>query len=124
MYFWSSCIGWMHHSVRNAVAMFLTRGDLWLNWDLGAEHFNNHLVDGDWAVNAGNWLWVSSSAFERLLNCSVCIDSVQYGRRLEPSGDYIRRYVPELANFEFEYIHEPWKAPLEVQQAANCLIGM
>jgi cryptochrome len=51
----------MHHSVRNAVAMFLTRGDLWLNWDLGAEHFNNHLVDGDWAVNAGNWLWVLMS---------------------------------------------------------------
>lgn len=82
-----------------------------------------NLVDGDWAVNSGNWLWVSSSAFERLLNCSICIDSVQYGRRLEPTGDYIRRYVPELANFGLEYIHEPWKAPLQVQEAASCILG-
>ena len=38
--------------------------------------------------------------------------------------DYIRRYVPELANFDFDYIHEPWKAPIEAQQAANCIIGI
>ena len=114
----------MHHSVRNAVAMFLTRGDLWLNWDIGAEYMANQLVDSDWSVNSGNWMWVSSSAFERLLDCSVCINSVLYGKRLEPSGDYIRRYVPELANFEFEYIHEPWKAPINVQRTANCIIGM
>ncbi|KAI9563084.1 CRY-D [Daphnia sinensis] len=85
--------GWMHHSVRNAVAMFLTRGDLWLNWDIGAEYMAYQLVDSDWAVNSGNWMWVSSSAFERLLDCSVCINSVLYGKRLEPSGDYIRRYM-------------------------------
>ena len=116
--------GWIHHTVRNAVAVFLTRGDLWLNWELGHQHFLDHLVDGDWAVNAGNWMWLSSSAFDRLLDCSLCIHPVDFGRRLEPSGDYIRRYIPELANFEFEYIHEPWKAPIEVQQAANCIIGM
>lgn len=116
--------GWMHHSVRNAVAMFLTRGDLWLNWDIGAEYMANQLVDSDWSVNSGNWMWVSSSAFERLLDCSVCINSVLYGKRLEPSGDYIRRYVPELANFEFEYIHEPWKAPINIQRTANCIIGL
>jgi cryptochrome len=116
--------GWIHHTVRNAVAVFLTRGDLWLNWEKGGTHFYNNLVDSDWAVNAGNWMWVSSSAFERVLNCSICIDSVMYGKRLEPSGDYIRRYVPELANFEFEHIHEPWKASLEVQRGANCILGV
>ena len=74
--------------------------------------------------NNSNLFKVSSSAFERLLNSSICIDSVQYGKRLEPSGEYIRRYVPELANFGLDYIHEPWKAPLEVQQTADCIIGM
>lgn len=103
--------------------MFLTRGDLWLNWEDGAEHMANHLVDCDWAVNSGNWLWVSSSAFEKVLDSSFCIDSVSFGQRLEPSGDYIRRFVPELAAFPFQYIHEPWKAPLEDQIAANCIIG-
>ena len=113
----------MHHTARNAVAMFLTRGDLWINWERGAEHFMEQLVDCDWAVNSGNWMWVTSTAFERMLNCSICINPVLYGRRLEPSGDYIRKYVPELANFSFEYIHEPWKAPIEVQREANCIIG-
>jgi len=115
--------GWIHHSVRNAIAMFFTRGDLWLPWEKGARHLMDHLVDCDWSVNAGNWLWVSSSAFERLLDCSTCIDSVSYGKRLEPSGDFIRRYVPELANFPFKYIHEPWKASIEAQTAAECILG-
>jgi cryptochrome len=103
--------------------MFLTRGDLWINWERGAEHFMEQLVDCDWAVNSGNWMWVTSTAFERMLNCSICINPVLYGRRLEPSGDYIRKYVPELANFSFEYIHEPWKAPIEVQREAGCILG-
>jgi cryptochrome len=115
--------GWMHHTVRNAVALFLTRGDLWINWEKGHQHFMDHLVDADLAVSAGNWMWVSSSAFDCLLDGSLLIDPVDFGRHLEPSGDYIRRYVPELTNFDFEFIHEPWKAPIQVQQASNCIIG-
>jgi len=115
--------GWMHHFVRNAVALFLTRGDLWLSWEKGCAHFRTHLVDSDWAVNAGNWMWVSSSAFDRLLDCSLRIDPVSYSKQLEPTGDYIRRYVPELADFPSPYIHEPWKAPIQVQKDAKCIIG-
>ena len=103
--------------------MFLTRGDLWLSWEDGARFFSHYLVDRDWAVNSGNWMWVTTAAFERMLDCTVCIDPVLYGKRLEPSGDYIRKYVPELAGFDFEHIHEPWTAPLDVQIATNCLIG-
>ena len=116
--------GWMHHSVRNAVALFLTRGDLWLSWEKGCAHFRAHLVDHDWAVNAGNWMRVSSSAFDRLLDCSLRIDPVGYGKQLEPTGDYIRRYVPELAQFSSEYIHEPWKASDEEQHEAKCILGI
>ena len=116
--------GWMHHSVRTAVALFLTRGDLWLSWEKGCAHFRAHLVDHDWAVNAGNWMWVSSSAFDRLLDCSLRIDPVGYGKQLEPTGDYIRRYVPELAQFSSEYIHEPWKASDEEQHEAKCILGI
>ena len=56
--------------------MFLTRGDLWLNWVHGEKLFRTYLIDGDWAVNAGNWLWVSSSAFEKSLNYRFKIYSV------------------------------------------------
>jgi len=116
--------GWAHHLIRNAVAVFLTRGDLWLSWEHGCKHLMENLIDSDWCINAGNWMWISSSAFDRILDCSQCIDPVLFGKRLEPSGEYIRKYVPELANFSFQYIHEPWKAPIEIQKAASCIIGI
>ncbi|KAL1115936.1 hypothetical protein AAG570_005431 [Ranatra chinensis] len=115
--------GWIHHVARNAVACFLTRGDLWINWEDGLQHFLEYLLDADWSVCAGNWMWVSSSAFEQLLDCSLCICPVNFGRRLDPYGEYVRRYVPEVRNLPVEYVYEPWAAPLEVQRTAKCIIG-
>ena len=68
-------------------------------------------------------MWISSSAFEERLNCSNCIDPATFGRTADPWGDYVRRYVPELAQYPVEYIYEPWLAPLEVQKKAGCLVG-
>ncbi|XP_039290665.1 cryptochrome-1 [Nilaparvata lugens] len=115
--------GWIHHVARNAVASFLTRGDLWLSWEEGLRHFLEHLLDADWSVCAGNWMWVSSSAFEQLLDCSHCVCPVNYGRRLDPWGVYVKRYVPELSQFPVQFIYEPWKLPLEEQEKYNCVIG-
>ncbi|XP_073945628.1 circadian regulator cryptochrome isoform X2 [Choristoneura fumiferana] len=115
--------GWVHHSVRNTVASFLTRGTLWLSWEHGLQHFLKYLLDADWSVCAGNWMWVSSSAFEALLDSSECACPVRLGQRLDPSGEYVRRYVPELTNMPERYIYEPWKAPIDVQERAQCVIG-
>jgi len=115
--------GWIHHIIRNALACFLTRGDLWISWEEGLKFFLKHLLDADWSVCAGNWMWISSSAFEEVLNCSTCIDPGTFGRRADPWGDYIRIYIPELANYPVEYIYEPWTAPLDVQEKAGCIIG-
>lgn len=52
--------------------------------------FDKYLVDADWSVCAGNWMWVSSSAFEKVLQCPKCICPVRYGRRMDPKGDYVR----------------------------------
>lgn len=99
------------------------RGDLWISWEEGVKHFLKYLLDADWSVCAGNWLWVSSSAFEQLLDCSQCICPVSFGRRLDPDGEYIRRYIPELRNLPNEYLYEPWCAPIEIQEKAGCIIG-
>jgi len=107
--------GWIHHILRNALSMFLTRGDLWLNWEPGFKIFMECLIDGDWAVCSGNWMWVSSSAFEKSLNSSFCLDPSVYGWRVDPNGYYVKKYVPELANLPLEYIYSPWKAPKEVK---------
>ncbi|XP_054284471.1 cryptochrome-1 [Macrosteles quadrilineatus] len=115
--------GWIHHVARNAIACFLTRGDLWISWVEGLQFFLEQLIDADWSVCAGNWLWVSSSAFEQLLDCDQCVCPVNFGRRLDPWGHYVKRYVPEVEHLPVKYIYEPWKASLEEQEKAKCVIG-
>uniref|UniRef100_T1PEJ3 Cryptochrome-1 n=1 Tax=Musca domestica TaxID=7370 RepID=T1PEJ3_MUSDO len=116
--------GWLHHTLRNTVATFLTRGGLWQNWEHGLRYFLKHLLDADWSVCAGNWMWVSSSAFERLLDSSLVTCPVALAKRLDPLGTYIKQYVPELAKVPQLFIHEPWRMPLEEQEKAECLIGV
>ncbi|XP_022178571.1 cryptochrome-1 isoform X2 [Myzus persicae] len=115
--------GWVHHVVRNSLASFLTRGDLWISWVEGLNHFMKYLLDADFSVCAGNWIWVSSSTFEQLLDCPLCVCPVSYGLRLDPSGEYIKRYVPELKNMPAQYLYEPWKCPESVQKQVGCIIG-
>ena len=104
--------------------MFLTRGDLWLSWEHGLKFFLNYMIDADWAVCAGNWMWVSSSAFEKSLNNNLSLDPGRYGAGVDPSGQYIKKYIPELAKMPVEYVYEPWRAPFWVQKEAGCVIGV
>ncbi|KAF6723275.1 Cryptochrome-1 [Oryzias melastigma] len=114
--------GWIHHLARHAVACFLTRGDLWISWEEGVKVFEELLLDADWSVNAGSWMWLScSSFFQQFFHC-YC--PVGFGRRTDPNGDYIRRYLPVLRGFPAKYIYDPWNAPEEVQKAAKCIIGV
>lgn len=114
--------GWIHHLARHAVACFLTRGDLWIRWEEGMKVFEELLLDADWSVNAGSWMWLSCSAFfQQFFHC-YC--PVGFGRRTDPSGDYIRHYIPILKDYPNRYIYEPWNAPESVQKAANCVVGV
>lgn len=100
----------------------MTRTGLWISWEVGLKHFLKYLLDADWSVCAGNWMWVSSSAFEKLLDSSrFSIIAMAY--RLDPKGDYVKRYIPELKNYPREYIHEPWKTPFSSQEGFDCVIG-
>ena len=113
--------GWIHQIARHATISFLTRGILWISWEEGMKVFDELLLDADWSVNAGTWLWMSYSSFFEAIN--HVYDPVSFGRKLDPNGDYIRKYIPVLRNIPNQFIHEPWKAPLPVQQRANCIIG-
>ncbi|NWW52499.1 CRY2 protein, partial [Pedionomus torquatus] len=113
--------GWIHHLARHAVACFLTRGDLWLSWEEGLRVFEELLLDADWSLNAGNWLWLSSSAFFH--QYFRVYSPVAFGKKTDQDGAYIRKYLPILKSFPTEYIYEPWKAPRAVQEQAGCLVG-
>ncbi|XP_049573966.1 cryptochrome circadian regulator 5 [Syngnathus scovelli] len=113
--------GWIHHLARHAVACFLTRGDLWISWEEGQKVFEELLLDGDWALNAGNWQWLSASTFFH--QYFRVYSPVAFGRKTDKDGDYIKKYLPILKKFPTEYIYEPWKAPSSVQKAAGCIVG-
>jgi deoxyribodipyrimidine photo-lyase len=98
--------GWMHNRVRLVVASFLVK-DLGVDWRLGARHFEELLLDGDVASNRGNWQWVAGTGVDHTQGGRIFNPTLQAKRR-DPSGEYVRRYVPELAHLDAKTIHEPW----------------
>ncbi len=118
--------GWMHHLGRHAVSCFLTRGQLWQNWKYGRDIFDKKLLDSDWALNNGNWLWLAGVApfsmpYFRLYN--PCPDSKSSLNVETKTAEFIKHWVPELKDYPPKYIFEPHLAPQSIQLEANCLIG-
>ncbi len=101
--------GWMHNRVRMIVASFLVK-DLHVEWTVGARYFMQHLVDADLASNAHGWQWVAGTGTDPAPYYRV-FNPVLQGRKFDPAGDYIRRYVPELAGLPAGAVHEPWRSP-------------
>ena len=98
--------GWMHNRSRMVVASFLVK-DLHLEWQHGARFFSQHLIDYDIASNSHGWQWTAgcgtdASPYYRVFN------PIEQGKRFDADGDYIRKYVPELAHLSANEIHEPW----------------
>ena len=80
----------------------------------GMKVFEEYLLDQDWSLNAGNWMWLSASAFFH--QYYRVYSPVAFGKKTDPSGDYIKKYLPILKKFPDKYIYEPWKAPLAMQK--------
>lgn len=98
--------GWMHNRGRMLVASFLTK-TLYVDWRVGARHFLDLLADGDLANNQLNWQWVAGTGTDTRPN--RVLNPVVQGKRFDPRGTYVRRWVPELAGVEDAAVHEPWK---------------
>jgi deoxyribodipyrimidine photo-lyase len=99
--------GWMHNRMRMVTASFLTK-DLHVWWPVGARHFLDHLIDGDVASNNHGWQWVAGTGTDASPYFRV-FNPVSQGLKFDPEGDYVRRYVPELAHLPGPAAHEPWK---------------
>ncbi|KAG6065764.1 hypothetical protein E4U32_006946 [Claviceps aff. humidiphila group G2b] len=112
--------GWIHHLGRHSVACFLTRGGCYIDWERGAEVFEELLLDHEPACNAGNWQWLSCTAF--FSQYFRCYSPVAFGQKWDKNGDLIRKWVPELRHLNAKYIYEPWKAPLLDQNKAGVRI--
>lgn len=98
--------GWMHNRARMIVASFLVK-DLHFEWQVGARHFEEHLTDFDPASNSHGWQWTAgcgtdASPFFRVFN------PITQGEKFDPNGDYVRKYIPELAHISGAKVHQPW----------------
>lgn len=109
--------GWMHNRVRMITASFLVK-HLLLPWQAGAAWFWDTLVDADLASNSAGWQWVAGSGADAAPYFRI-FNPVLQGRKFDPAGEYIRRFVPELAKLDARFIHAPWEAPETVRRAAG-----
>jgi deoxyribodipyrimidine photo-lyase len=113
--------GFMHNRARMAVANFLTK-DLLVDWRRGYDHFMRLLTDGDPASNNGGWQWAASTGpsaqpYFRVFN------PTSQGKKHDPDGMYIRKWVPELRRVPTRLIHEPWRMSPAEQREAGCMMG-
>lgn len=129
--------GWIHHLGRHSVACFLTRGGCYVSWERGAEVFEEWLIDHETACNVGNWMWyVQIPKFDDFvilishrLSCTAFFSQfsrmyspIAFGKKWDPEGTFVRKYVPELKDFDKKYIYEPHKAPIADQKKWGCQI--
>jgi deoxyribodipyrimidine photo-lyase len=113
--------GWVHNRARMVVASFLTK-HLLADWRDGARFFLRHLMDGDLASNNGGWQWVAGTGtdaapFHRIFN------PVTQAEKFDPAGDYIRRWVPELAKLPAPTVFAPWRVSPADLTAAGVRLG-
>jgi len=101
--------GWMHNRVRMLVASLLTK-NLRQHWVLGEQWFWDTLVDADLANNALGWQWVAGSGADAAPYFRI-FNPVTQSEKFDPDGEYIRRWVPELAGAPGRLVHAPWEDP-------------
>ena len=100
--------GWQHNRVRMVCASFLIK-HLLTDWRVGEAWYWDTLLEADPASNAASWQWVAGSGADASPYFRIFNPFTQ-GEKFDPNGDYVRKYVPELAKMPKKYIHQPWTA--------------
>ena len=109
---------WMHNRARMIVASFLCK-DLLVDWRWGERYFMQNLVDGDLASNNGGWQWTAGTGTDAQPYFRI-FNPTSQALKFDPNGDYVRRWVPELAKVPAAAIHTPWKLSPGEKQYLKC----
>ncbi|WP_127143545.1 cryptochrome/photolyase family protein [Pelagibacterium montanilacus] len=113
--------GWMHNRVRMLVASLLAK-NLLIDWRQGETWFWDTLVDADVANNPASWQWVAGCGADAAPYFRI-FNPVTQGHRFDPKGDYVRRWVPEVARLDDKHVHDPSAAPRAALEAADITLG-
>jgi deoxyribodipyrimidine photo-lyase len=113
--------GTMHNRVRMVTASFLVK-HLLQPWQAGEAWFWDTLLDADPASNPFNWQWVAGCGADAAPYFRIFNPTLQ-GEKFDKGGDYVRRWVPEIAGLSDKYLHAPWTAPMDVLATAGVALG-
>ncbi len=113
--------GWMHNRARMIAASFLVK-DLLIDWRWGERWFMQQLIDGDPAANNGGWQWTAGTGTDAAPYFRI-FNPILQGKKFDPAGSYIRRWVPELGQVPAAHIHTPWEMTIEMQRKSRCRVG-
>ncbi|HKU42194.1 MAG TPA: deoxyribodipyrimidine photo-lyase [Polyangiales bacterium] len=113
--------GFVHNRARMIAASFLTK-HLGIDYRRGEAHYLQWLTDGDRAQNNLGWQWCAGTGCDAQPYFRI-FNPMTQGERFDPEGDYVRRYVPELARLPKRYIHAPFRAPAELLAEAGVQLG-
>ncbi|NLX14013.1 MAG: deoxyribodipyrimidine photo-lyase [Phycisphaerales bacterium] len=113
--------GWMHNRVRMVVASFLVK-HLLIPWTAGADWFWDTLVDADLANNTFGWQWTAGCGADAAPYFRI-FNPVGQAERFDPDGEYVRRWVPELARLPVPWIHRPWEAATALLEKSGVRLG-
>lgn len=114
--------GWMHNRLRMIVASFLTK-DLLIDWRWGEKYFQQRLIDYDPASNIGGWQWAASTGTDAVPYFRIFNPSLQ-SKKFDATGEFIRKFVPELEKLPSVFIHEPQKMTENDQQTYSVCLGV
>lgn len=113
--------GYMHNRVRMIVGSFLVK-NLMLDWRHGEAWFRDTLLDADLASNSASWQWVAGCGADAAPYFRI-FNPVLQGKKFDPDGFYVRKYVAEIENVPDRFLHNPWEAPTAVLNDAGVKLG-
>lgn len=114
--------GFVHNRARMVAASFLSK-HLLIDYRRGEAHYMRFLTDGDWAQNNAGWQWAAGTGSDAQPYFRI-FNPVAQGTKFDPEGNYVRRWVPELAKLPARHIHAPWTAPPSVLEPAGVRLGV
>ncbi len=93
-----------------------------IHWHHGEKWFWDTLVDADLANNSASWQWVAGCGADAAPYFRIFNPIIQ-GKKVDPNGDYVKKYVPELSKIPNKFIHKPWEASPEILSDSGVELG-
>lgn len=111
--------GWINMRMRGMLISFAVN-ELWLHWREPGLFLAREFLDYEPAIHYNQLQIHAGTAGSTQL---LSYNPVKQAQDLDPTGEFVRRWIPVLVDVPDTYIFEPWKMPLTVQADCRVIIG-